>query len=52
MIRALFSILFLLAQTETKGARTKDVEHVLASLEARGHVVAVGDEPKQWRVAR
>ncbi len=35
-----------------KGARTKDVEQVLASLEALGHLVSVGDQPKQWRAAR
>lgn len=35
-----------------KGARTKEVEQVLASLEALGHLVSVGDQPKQWRAAR
>jgi len=35
-----------------KGARTKEVEQVLASLEALGHLVAVSEGPKQWRAVR
>lgn len=35
-----------------KGARTKEVAQVLASLEALGHLISVGEEPRQWRAAR
>jgi hypothetical protein len=35
-----------------KGARAKEVEQVLAALEALGHLVSVGSEPKQWRAVR
>ncbi|MGI8727921.1 MAG: class I SAM-dependent DNA methyltransferase [Solirubrobacterales bacterium] len=35
-----------------KGARTKEVAQVLASLEALGHLISVSEEPRQWRAAR
>lgn len=35
-----------------KGARTKEVAQVLASLEALGHLISVSEEPKQWRAVR
>ncbi|HXI12946.1 MAG TPA: DNA methyltransferase [Thermoanaerobaculia bacterium] len=35
-----------------KGARTKEVGQLLASLEALGHLISVSDSPKQWRAAR
>lgn len=35
-----------------KGARAREVEQVLASLEALGHLISVSDEPRQWRAAR
>ena len=35
-----------------KGARTKEVARVLASLEALGHLISVGEEPRQWKATR
>jgi hypothetical protein len=35
-----------------KGARTREVDQVLASLEALGHLICVSEQPKQWRPVR
>lgn len=34
------------------GASTRDVQDVLAALEALGHLIAISEEPKQWKAAR